>query len=156
MSASRIPRIAAIAAALAALPAAAGAAAPTAQVIVDNERAFERAAIADGTRAGFLAFLADEAIVLQPQPVPGRAAVEAGPAPGAPLRWRPDLAAISGRGDFGWASGPYLSYRTSTDEAPLAVGHYLTVWRRATDGAWRVILDGGIAYPFDDARARTQ
>ncbi len=157
MSASRrIPWIVAAAAALSAPTATAGAAPPTAQVIVDSERAFERAVVADGTRAGFRAFLADEAIVLQPRPVPGRAAVEAEPAPGAPLRWRPDLATISGRGEFGWASGPYLSFKTSADEPPLAVGHDLTAWRRTADGSWRVVLDGGIAYPFDDARARRQ
>ena len=125
-------------------------AAPSAQVIVDNERAFERAAIERGTRTGFLEFLAETSVVLGPQPVPGRAATEAGAAPGAPLRWRPDLASIAGRGDFGWASGPFLSYHDSTTEPPVAAGHYFTVWRREEDGAWRVLLDGGVSYPFDE------
>ena len=130
--------------------AAAAAAAPDAQVIVDNERAFERAAIEHGTRAGFLEFLAETSVVLGPQPAPGRAATEAGPAPGAPLRWRPDLASIAGSGDFGWASGPFLSYRASTAEPPVAAGHYFTLWRREPGGDWRVLLDGGVSYPFDD------
>ncbi len=128
----------------------ASAATPSAQLIVDNERAFERAAIEHGTRAGFLEFLAETSVVLVPQPTPGRATTEAGPAPGAPLRWRPDLASISGHGDFGWASGPFLAYRTSTEDPPVAAGHYLTVWRRGDDGAWRVLLDGGVSYPIDD------
>jgi len=126
------------------------AAAPSAQQIVDNERAFEQAAIDRGTRAGFLEFLAETSVVLGPQPTPGRAATEAGPAPGAPLRWRPDLASISGAGDFGWASGPFLAYKTSTADPPVAAGHYLTIWRRGEDGAWRVLLDGGVSYPVDD------
>jgi len=132
--------------------AAAAAAAPDAQVIVDNERAFERAAIEHGTRAGFLEFLAETSVVLGPQPAPGRAATEARPAPGRPLRWRPDLASISGHGDFGWASGPFLSYQSSTEETPAAAGHYLTVWQRGADGAWRVLLDGGVAYPVAEAQ----
>lgn len=128
----------------------AAAATPSAQLIVDNERAFERAAIEHGTRAGFLEFLAETSVVLGPQPAPGRATTEAGTAPGAPLRWRPDLASISGQGDFGWASGPFLSYKISSAEAPAAGGHYLTVWRRGEDGTWRVLLDGGVSYPLDD------
>jgi hypothetical protein len=151
MLAYRTPALAsaAIVAALG-LAAAAGAAVPSAQPIVDNERAFERAVIERGTRAGFLEFLAETSVRLQPQPTPGRAAIEEGPAPGAPLRWRPDLASISGRGDFGWASGPFLAYATSTAEPPVAAGHYLTVWRREDGGAWRVLLDGGAPYPLDD------
>jgi hypothetical protein len=136
--------------ALALVAGGAAAATPSAQQIVDNERAFERAAIEHGTRAGFLEFLAESAVVLGPQPTPGRAATEAGPSPGAPLRWRPDLASISGGGDFGWASGTFLSYKASTAEPPLAAGHYFTVWRRGDDGAWRVLLDGGVSYPVDD------
>ena len=107
-------------------------------------------AIEHGTRAGFLEFLAESSVVLGPQPTPGRAATEAGPAPGAPLRWRPDLASISGKGDFGWASGPFLAYKTSTAEPAVAAGHYLTIWRRGEDGAWRVLLDGGVSYPLED------
>ncbi len=129
---------------------AAAAATPSAQLIVDNERAFERAAIEHGTRAGFLEFLAESSVVLGPQPTPGRAATEEGPAPGAPLRWRPDLASISGAGDFGWASGPFLAYKTSTAELPAAAGHYFTVWRRGDGGSWQVLLDGGVSYPLDD------
>jgi hypothetical protein len=134
----------------------AGAAPPSAQAIVDSERAFERAVVERGTRAGFLEFLAETSIVLGPQPTPGRAATEAGPAPGAPLRWRPDLASISGAGDFGWASGPFLSYAFSAAEPPVAAGHYLTVWRRDDGGAWRVLLDGGVSYPLDEARVPQQ
>jgi hypothetical protein len=136
--------------ALALVAGGAAAATPSAQQIVDNERAFERAAIEHGTRAGFLEFLAESSVVLGPQPAPGRAATEAGPSPGAPLRWRPDLASISGGGDFGWASGPFLSYKTSSAEPPVAAGHYFTVWRRSDDGGWRVLLDGGVSYPIDD------
>lgn len=155
MSPPRMPAAPRTAAALAlalGLTTAAGAAPPTAQQIVDNERAFERAAIEHGTRAGFLEYFADGAVSLDPQPKPGRAAVEAGPDPGGPLRWRPDLASISGAGDFGWASGPFLAYAKSTADPPVATGHYFTVWRRGDGGVWRVLLDGGVSYPLDDAQ----
>jgi ketosteroid isomerase-like protein len=134
------------AAALAAMSA--GAAEPGARAIADADIAFAQRAIADGTRAAFLDYLADSAVLLNPSPHPGRAATEAGPAPGAPLRWRPDLASVSAGGDFGWTSGPFLAWSTSTDEAPSVAGHYFTAWRRAEDGTWRVVIDGGVPYPL--------
>ncbi|HUO96781.1 MAG TPA: nuclear transport factor 2 family protein [Steroidobacteraceae bacterium] len=127
-------------------------AAPSAQPIIDNERAFAHAAVERGTRAAFLEVLAESSVRLDPAPHPGRAVTEAGPSPGAPLRWQPDLASISGSGDFGWASGPWLAYEHSTEELPVAAGHYLTVWRKEPGGAWRVLLDGGVAYPLDEPK----
>jgi len=122
----------------------------SAQVLVDRETAFAQAAVERGTRAAFLEFLADSAVILHPDPVPGRTTVERGPAPGAPLRWRADLAMISGHGDFGWTSGPYSSYVGSADEKPAITGHYFTVWWVEEGGNWRVILDGGVPYPVAD------
>ena len=138
------------------LLAAAAAAPPSAAIIVTNERAFEQAAIERGSRAAFLEYLAADAALLEPLPVPGRATVEKGPSPGALLRWRPDLAAISSGGDFGWASGPFLAYAASVDELPVGSGHYFTGWQRDAAGAWRVLLDGGVAYPVGAAKAPTQ
>ena len=126
----------------------AGAGEPGARTIADADIAFAQRAIASGTRAAFLEYLADSAVLLDPAPHPARAATEAGSAPGAPLRWRPDLASVSASGDFGWTSGPFLAWTTNTDEPPAVAGHYFTAWRRADDGAWRVTLDGGISYPL--------
>jgi len=142
-------RLAALCAALAA-SAAVAAARPSAALIVEQELAFAQSAAEHGTRAAFLAVLADSAVLMQPRAVPARATLEAGAGPGAPLRFRPDLASISARGDFGWASGPFSHYRESAGDRPDVVGHYVTVWRREDGGAWRVILDGGVPYPIAD------
>jgi hypothetical protein len=123
----------------------------SAQVLVDREIAFQQAAVERGTRAAFLEFLADNAVLLRPEPAPGRATIERGAPPGAPLRWKPDLAMISGRGDFGWTSGPFSSFQHSTDERPAVTGHYFTVWWVEDKGAWHVVLDGGVPYPVADA-----
>jgi hypothetical protein len=122
----------------------------SAKVLVDRETAFAQAAVDRGTRAAFLEFLADNAVILTPTPTPGRGSVEKGPAPGAPLRWRADLAMISGHGDFGWTSGPFSSYEFTTNERPVTTGHYFTVWWVEDNGIWRVVLDGGVPYPVAD------
>lgn len=118
------------------------------RTVADADLAFAQRATAVGTRAAFLETLADSAVLLNPAPHPARAATEAGPAPGAPLHWRPDLASVSADGDFGWTTGPFLAWSTDTAEQPSVAGHYFTAWRRAEDGAWRVIIDGGIPYPL--------
>jgi hypothetical protein len=123
----------------------------SALVLVDRETAFAQAAIDRGTRAAFLEFLADNAVVLTPTPVPGRARYEKLPAPGAPLRWRADLAMISGHGDFGWTSGPFSAYEFTTNQRPEVTGYYFTVWWVEDNGAWHVILDGGVPFPVADA-----
>lgn len=126
-----------------------------AQVIVDNEIAFQKAVVERGQRDGFLAWLADSAVVFQPRPTPARALYESRPDSGAQLRWQSDLAMVSGAGDFGWATGPWMLWQKSTHERAGATGHYLTVWRRQADGSWRVLLDGGTPYPVADDRRPT-
>jgi hypothetical protein len=123
----------------------------TAAILVERENAFAQAAVDHGTRAAFLEFLGDSAVILAPTPVLARASVESGPKPGSPLRWRADLAMISALGDFGWTSGPFTSWATSTNERPEQSGHYFTVWWVEDGGVWRVILDGGVPYPVAEA-----
>ena len=123
---------------------------PSAQLIVDQEAKFQQAVIDQGTRAGFLSVLAESAVAITPAPVPARAFYEEQPASESRLRWRPDLAAIAAAGDFGWASGPWLLFKTATGQVPDLSGTYLTVWRRR-DASWEVWLDGGIAYGLPSA-----
>lgn len=126
-----------------------------AQAIVDNERSFQQAVIDLGERDGFLAFLAESAVLFRPRPVPGRAHYLGKPDPGTQLRWQPDLAHVSGGGDFGWASGPWMLGTGWATGRPGATGHYLTVWRREAGGQWRVVLDGGAPYPIDESAKAT-
>jgi ketosteroid isomerase-like protein len=123
-----------------------------AQVIVDGERAFAQAVADLGERDGFLAYLAESSVLLRPRPVPGRAAYEGKPDPGTQLRWTPDLAHVSGAGDFGWASGPWMLGSGWATGRAGSTGHYFTAWRRDAGGQWRVVLDGGAPYPVDDDR----
>jgi ketosteroid isomerase-like protein len=113
---------------------------PVAAQIVELEQAFAAASRERGARAAFLEVLADDAIVLQPGPVFGRAQWESSPDVQGTLDWAPDRAQASAAGDLGIATGPWL-LTPRAGGAPLA-GRYLTVWRRSEVG-WRVVFDGG-------------
>ena len=114
----------------------AAAAPPAIGGIVDAEHRFAAAVAAQGIGPGFSAFLADSAVVLTPEPRPARAIYDGMPDDGTRRVWRPDIAALS--------------------------GHYFTVWRHTAGDGWKVLFDGGVAYPvpverrarLDDAAAR--
>lgn len=116
--------------------------------IVELEGQFAAAARTQGAKAAFLEFLAEDAIVLQPGPVWGRAAWEAADELAGTLAWAPDRAQLAADGRFGFSTGPWTL--TDAEGKRRAEGRYVTVWRE-TDGAWRVVFDGGFARaPADD------
>jgi len=110
-------------------------------VIVAMEGRFAEVSRTRGARAAFLEFLAEEAIVLQPGPVWGRAAWESQAEFPGTLDWAPDRAVLSTAGDLGFATGPWVL--TPRDpEGRVMEGRYVTVWKRSPEG-WRVVFDGG-------------
>ena len=131
--------------ALAALSCTAAAPGP-ADGVLDAERRFAASVASDGIGPGFLAFLADSAVVFTPDPRPARPVYENLQDDGTRLVWLTDLASVSSAGDLAWTSGPWLHYSKGATTAELS-GHYFTVWRHATDGGWKVLLDGGVTYP---------
>ena len=66
------------------------------------------------------------------------------------LDWTPVHAEVSADGSLGWTWGRYELYRGATPEAK-SLGKYLNVWRRGSDGQWRVAADiGNQAPPVPD------
>lgn len=119
---------------LAAAAAPAGAATPVDEVIA-TERRFAAETRERGFKAGFLAYVAPDGFLFQPDPRPARPGLEALPdaaPPGPPLFWWPDFAGASLSGDLGFTSGG----------ATIPV-RYFTVWRRQPDGSLKWIYDGG-------------
>lgn len=74
--------------------------------------------------------------------------------PASRLEWRPLEARVDG-GDIGYTHGVYRVVRVEDDGSRTlqATGRYLTVWRRGTDGVWRVDADIGNADPEPDPEA---
>jgi ketosteroid isomerase-like protein len=115
--------------------------------LVDAERAFSRASVERGMRDAFLENLADDGVVFQPLAVNGKQVWQARAASKATLIWEPAFAEVAAAGDLGYTTGPWeLRPPEEARERPVAHGHFVSVWRRAGDGRWRVVLDLGASH----------
>jgi ketosteroid isomerase-like protein len=114
--------------------------------LVQSERAFAQAAADLGTRAAFLAYLADDAILFRPRALDGRQFLQAQPDSPGLLSWEPVYADVSAAGDLGYTTGPW-SYKPDPSGDPAAHGQYFSVWKKLPDGSWKVVVDHGITNP---------
>ncbi|MFN2508261.1 MAG: DUF4440 domain-containing protein [Chthoniobacterales bacterium] len=117
------------------------------RTIVEREAQFYQLAQEAGTRAAFLEFLAEDALVFQPGPVNGRKAWSARPDGGLWLKWQPVFAAMSRGADLGYTTGPAEWRRQKEDEKPFGYGQFISIWKKQKDGVWKVVLDVGNEVP---------
>ena len=111
-----------------------------------EEVAFGQRSLADGTRTAFLAYLADDSIVFQPEPADGKT-VQMESQDNGTLTWEPAFAEISADGTLGYTTGPW-TYQGGEGAGQVRIhGHYISIWQIQADGAWKVILDIGNTYP---------
>ncbi len=114
--------------------------------LIEAERSFAKLSEQKGIREAFLTFLAEKAIVFRPGPVEGRPVYEAlDPAYPALLIWEPELAEVAASGELGYTTGPYRN-SPSREVEPTRFGHYVSIWKKQPNGAWRVILDIGVQH----------
>lgn len=123
--------------------------------MVASEKAFAAATAELGVRDGFLAFFADDAIQIQRTEasvtlIKARDALAAQPLPRLPipnqLLWEPFTGQVSSDGTIGWLTGAYVRFNQAQKE-PVGQGAYFSVWKRQSNGTWRVWLDEGIQLP---------
>ncbi len=123
--------------------------------LVEAERAFAAASLAKGTRAAFLEYLAEDSILFRPGPVAGKKWIEEHPAPATLLTWEPAFADVAHSGDLGYTTGPWEIRPSSPKDKPTAYGHFVSVWKRQTDGAWKVAVDLGISHAAPAGTSKT-
>src|SRR5215831_5419520 len=115
--------------------------------LVDAERGFARTSVEQGMREAFLANLADDAVVFQPLPVNGPQVWKARPRSEATLMWEPAFAEVAASGDLGYTTGPWEFRPPATaKDTTRFYGHFISVWRREPNAAWKVALDLGAAH----------
>jgi ketosteroid isomerase-like protein len=67
---------------------------------------------------------------------------------GGSLVWKPVKGEMSASCDLGFTIGYSTTKETDAEGKPrTSYGHYLTVWKKQTDGSWKFVLDGGNPSP---------
>ena len=119
--------------------------------MVETERAFSRASKAKGSNAAFRDFIAEDGILFRPKAVKGKEWLIAHPPPPSDkrpwLHWEPSFAFMARSGDMGYTFGPWEYRADIKDAEPVAFGHFLTVWKKQSDGSWKFAVDLGISHP---------
>jgi ketosteroid isomerase-like protein len=116
------------------------------QKLVETEIAFARTAESKGTKAAFLEFLADDAIVFNPTETNGKLFWKEKAESPALLIWRPSFADISSDRNLGYTTGGWESRPRGKKDRPLTFGQYATVWRKEPDGKFKAVLDIGVSF----------
>ncbi|MEA2560697.1 MAG: hypothetical protein QOH06_2201 [Acidobacteriota bacterium] len=121
--------------------------------LVAAERAFAKTSEEQGTKAAFLANLADDSILFRPGPVQARPWMEARPGPPGFLTWFPVKADIARSGDLGYTTGPWEVRPKGKDDTNVVYGNYVTIWKKREDGTWKLMTDVGSRNPKPAAAA---
>jgi hypothetical protein len=122
----------------------------------DAERNFARASVMYGRNAAFVENFAEESVIFTDRWLTNgkQFSKERKPTP-VVLKWEPEFMDISGSRDFGISTGPWEAQEYRPNTTPLSTGYYLTVWKKQSDGVWKVILDAGSTAPVPPGKNHT-
>jgi ketosteroid isomerase-like protein len=122
------------------------------QQMVQTEQAFSRMAAEKNTRDAFLTFIADDGLLFRPTAVNGKKWLNEHPVPPSDkhplLAWQPAFAGMAAAGDLGFTTGPWEFKADVKDEKPAGYGHFVTLWKKQSDGSWKFVVDLGINHPM--------
>ena len=116
--------------------------------LVAADKAFSAKSHKDGPEAAFQAFLTAHAKLLSnyAEGAEGVRQTFMQYPKTATLEWEPAFADASESGELGYTWGRYTLFVPSPGNGLpplLRKGTYVTIWRRQSDGSWKVVLDGG-------------
>lgn len=117
--------------------------------LMEADRAFARATAARGADGWATWFAADGRMYRTRGYVDGRDAIREAMVPAFAdstrrLRWDPDTAFVAASGDLGYTLGHWEAVvLTAAGDSVAGRGNYVTIWRRQTDGSWKVAADIG-------------
>ena len=125
---------------------------PGKMLLFDLEARFAKDVAARGGKA-FADWFAEDGVILGngQAPVVGRVAIMKS-ATWSPkdyqLTWTPTEGLMGPSGDMGYTWGHFEGHSKDANGNPVAVtGRYMTIWRKQSDGAWKVVLDAGANEP---------
>jgi ketosteroid isomerase-like protein len=125
---------------------------PGKMLLFDLEARFAKD-VAERGGAAFAEWFAEDGVALGKgqAPVIGRVAI-AKSAAWSPkdyqLVWTPTDAVMGPSGDMGYTWGHYEGHSKDANGNPVTIGgRYITIWRKQSDGNWKVVLDAGSDEP---------
>ncbi len=115
--------------------------------LLATDRALERTYAAKNVSAALNFFAPNASVLGAGVPIlSGREAIRKSLAEtfglsGLSISWQADKVDVATSGDLGYTSGKNrVSFGSKSKTLPI-VGKYVTVWKRQSDGTWKVILD---------------
>lgn len=119
-----------------------------ASALLQTDSSFAAASIKVGMAEAFSRFMAPDGMQLRPgsDPIVGPVAIKKrmSAAKDIILSWSPKAAEVSQSCDLGYTWGTYTVERqTAEGRTLLGSGKYLNVWRKQSDGKWKVLVDIG-------------
>ncbi len=115
------------------------------QKLIETEIAFADAAAAKGTKQAFAGFQADDGVVFNPTALRGNLFWSNAKDLPALLVWRSLRADVSSTGNFGYTTGGWELRPTGKADKMTFFGQYVTIWKKQTDGNFKVVLDIGVS-----------
>lgn len=144
---SRQPESAAVTPAPIHEPARKSALARAADQLLEADRAFAAKSLELGAPEAFFQFLDERGMQLSAtgEPVVGRADIRERLKSGPPLilSWEPRYAEVFKPGDWGWTWGDWQAHEPGAGGRRLAQGRYVNLWKKQSDGSWKVHMDMG-------------
>src|SRR5512133_1092027 len=114
----------------------------------EAERNFAKASVMIGRNAAFAENFAEESVIFTDKWITDGKQFWQGRKPAAVvLKWEPEFIDIAGIRDFGIRTGPWEAQEYRPNTEPMSTGYFLTVWKKTSDGTWKVILDAGSSTP---------
>jgi ketosteroid isomerase-like protein len=107
--------------------------------VLAADRDFAARAQESGMRAAYDRYLADDAVLFRPLPVPAREWLASHEPASGRLEWSP--AAVETACDTSLAVTLGTWTYTARDSKSPESGQYMTVWRHSESGDWRIVLD---------------
>ena len=121
------------------------------EALMQVDTDFSKLSKEKGMIHAFLAYTADDGVLLRPNSYPIRGIDSLKIAlgdddSGFTLTWYPLFADISSSLDLGYTYGIYeLAIKDKEGKDQLRKGTYLSVWKKQEDGKWKFVLDTGNA-----------
>jgi ketosteroid isomerase-like protein len=117
--------------------------------MVDAERAFAARALVVGWKQAFLEYFAEDAVGFDGGVGPAKEQISRSPDPPPDLQliWEPRYGDISASGDFGYLTGPVRNVRKSRENGRPRHSNYASIWKRQSDGSFKVVMDFGVNTP---------